>query len=245
MHPPDIDANGNVNLQLHLKAREQAASAINSLQTALFTTVTLVVASGIVGVLVGFKDFSSGFPEFRTYPGILIVVVGLWGIGLFLAAVATCIFIECIVYGFRIIQIERDLAGSPVRHGEAENFVPNDQSGFWSAAATQLYYPGLLASGLTHRYFAPLLVSTLLLATVITAIQYALLAHCMQPNAESSYYSVYVFLTTHGQHCPLLGWLAFLLVCLSLVPRLTPNNRQVARSLPWGCRFKTLHVLPG
>lgn len=226
-----MDTQDKVNLDFHLKVHEQAASSTNNLQTALFTTFTIVIGSAIIGILLGFKDLSTSLSQALGYPGILIIIGALWGIALFLVAVATYIFIACTVYGFRIIQIENDFYGKPISYGEIENFVPNDEANFLHLISTHFYYPGLLASGYSHKYFPPLFILTLILVVIIATAQYFLLNFAIFPDSNTIYYTIHLFLISYSFPLSVLACLFFLIICMVVVPIFTPNSQGVAHNI--------------
>lgn len=226
-----MNIQNKANLDFYLKIHEQAASSINNLQTALFTTFTIVIASAIIGILLGFKDISSALPQTLRYPGILIIIGALWGIALFLTTAATVIFIFSIVYGFRMVQIESAFLEKPIPYGEIENFIPNDEASFLQLLSSSVYFPGLISSGYSHKFFPPLFIFTLVLATIIAVAQYFLLSFTVSPTFDSAYYSIHLFLSFYNLPFTVLTWLLFLIICWVIVPIFIQNNREIARSI--------------
>lgn len=226
-----MDMQDKVNSDFHLKVHEQAASAISNLQTALFTTFTIVITSTIIGMLLGFKDLSSALAKILRYPEVLIVISTLWGIVLFLTAMTTLIFILCIVYSFRMVQIEKDFLRKPIPYGEIENFISNDEASFLQLLSSHVYFPGLIASDYSHKFFQALFILTLVFDTIIAATQYFLLNFTISPTHDSAYYSIHLFLSFHNLPIAVLTGLLFLIICWVIVPILTPNSRGIAHNI--------------
>ena len=59
-------------LDLLLKARDKASSEINNLQTALFSSFTIIIGSAIVGILLSLKDLPETLTQIKGCPGIFI-----------------------------------------------------------------------------------------------------------------------------------------------------------------------------
>ena len=218
------------NLNFYLKIHEETSSKIDNLQTALFSTISIIIASALIGILLGLKDFSKSWSQIFAYPTSLIIVGILWAVVLFLNGIIIFIFVKCVKYGFRIIQIEKNILERPIQYGEIEHFIPNDKSSFLPLLSTYIYFPGLTASNFSHNYFPLLFIFTILSGIIVAVAQYVLLSSAISRNFSSVYYPICLLLDSDNVLISVLICLMFLLVCLLVIPSLVPGNHEIGRN---------------
>lgn len=140
----------------HDKLIDHHKSTINNLQTAYFSTFATIIASGVIGVLIGYNDLAVYISGSITSESAALFLFLFLLIYLLLIGITECIFIFSILSGFRIVLIERKQYGTNHPHGEFVHFCSVADARPIQRWTTRIFCPGIYDSGLVHR-FCPLL----------------------------------------------------------------------------------------
>lgn len=218
-------------LDFHLKVHDELSSRINSLQTSLFHTFTIVIASAIVGVLLAVPDMSKNWRVYLSYPTTLVIIFGIWTLIAFLIFMASNIFTLCIILGFRCLMIENLAGRHPLPYGEVDNFIPTVQCTTLQLISSYIYYPGLVISGFVHRFFAMLFTATIACVIIGWSTTFTLLYVSQPPPPQAQLYQAYVVIAHNPWLLPSVASLLLLLACWVVIPQWLPGTRDVERAL--------------
>ena len=208
----------------------QMGAEINSLQTALFSTITAAFATFAIGIILGSKDFAQLSQTIFTYPWVHFIPLLAWLVAVFIVAEATFIFISCVDLGLKRYEIEHD-KGVPLRLSkEQENFVPNDSANWLLSTSSSIYYPSLVASGFSHRYFLPLFILTLNLGFFVASFNYFFLTNATKVDVGHTglLLAAHNLALDHPVGTVTLLGATFLFVNWVIVPVLTPQSWRMS-----------------
>jgi len=142
----------------------QKASEINSLQTALFSTITITVASLIIGILLNIKDLSDVLYQIRMYPKTFTLLV--WLVYILIITPVSYITVELISRKIHKLQIEHKLTKKILPNEGHENFVSKKNASCRKLFFTWYYHPELFKSGLYNKFYDKLFFITVIIGVI-------------------------------------------------------------------------------
>jgi len=221
MKKENLNNESNKKLQIFLKTYEHSYNLINNFVSSLFTVFTGIVASAIIGVFVNIDKIIND-------PNILLIfLIIAWLLLLLLSGFIILTFLITIYYGFKILQIEKNLLGEFIFCGEKENFVLIEDSKFLDLLSTRLFYPGLLISGFTHKFLKLLTFIIIIFDTFFCLVSISLINYINNSmNIIKISIPFFKIIIRNNYSLNILLFIFFIFFGFYIMPRLLPylNN---------------------